>query len=252
MSYRQILQRIKGAPWILAAPSFVIPAGVAENCQHLEGKFPEVALLFFESASCMAYTEDDLPQFLASLDMCYHVHLPLDLPWQDGAEAVWDVVRVLVEKAAFLSPRGYVLHPPQDAALLAHFVTLWKGAGLAAADLLLENIDTCDLAVHLPLVADEGLSLCLDLGHMLAYEQDFLVDEVDFAAVRMLHLNAPGEGGRHRPLTQLDEKGVRLLQRMLEGLRPDATVTIEVFEEKGLMESARVLLDLVDGTQELR
>ncbi|GAB6177238.1 cobamide remodeling phosphodiesterase CbiR [Desulfobaculum senezii] len=249
MSYRSLAERIQGAAWTLAAPSSVIPAGVAENCCHLEGTFPEVALLFFESQSCLEYTPQDLPPWLAGLDLSYHVHLPLDLPWGEGADAAWAIVQELVEKAAYLSPRAYVLHPPADAATMGRFAELWRGAGYDPADLLLENIDTCNLRAHLPYVAQWGVSLCLDLGHMLAYEQEFLADEVDYGAVRMLHLNAPGENGRHLPLTALDDNGRALLQKQLDALRPDAVITVELFTERDVMDSAHVLLTMLGEDQ---
>ncbi|NJB68247.1 sugar phosphate isomerase/epimerase [Desulfobaculum xiamenense] len=245
MSYRQIVAEIQGAPRVLAAPSFVIPSGVAENCRHLAGLFPEVALLFFESDACLRYTDEDLPPWLAQLGLRYHVHLPLDLPWEDGADAAWRVVERLVSRAAFLSPQAFVLHPPARTDVLAAFADRWEGAGYDPAALLLENTRECDLARHLRLAEDRGLALCLDLGHMLAYEQEFLAEDADFARVRMLHLNAPGPGGRHLSLAALDERGQALVQRMLDRLRPDAVLTIEVFEERGLMESARVLLDML-------
>jgi len=37
----------------LAAPSFVLPAGVAENARFLAGKVDEVGLCFFETQSCL-------------------------------------------------------------------------------------------------------------------------------------------------------------------------------------------------------
>ena len=75
----------------------------------------EVGIVLFETAGSLAYTEADLPPDLAGLPLTYHVHLPLDLPWQDGpngAQATWDIVRRLVAITDYLSPNAYVLHPP--------------------------------------------------------------------------------------------------------------------------------------------
>ena len=58
----------------------------------------------------------------------------------------------------------------------------------------------------------------------------------------MLHVNAPGDGSRHRPLTELDKGGRALLKDMLNRLRPDGVVTLEIFEERGLMRSAELLV----------
>lgn len=97
---------------IIAAPSFVWPETIAGNCARLQGLVDEVGLLFFESDSCMAYTEQDLPQALARSGLRFHVHLPLDLPWEAGAPAVWSIMAALRAKASFLRPWCHVLHPP--------------------------------------------------------------------------------------------------------------------------------------------
>jgi len=79
---------------------------------------------------------------------------------------------------------------------------------------------------------------------MMAYEQSFLVDTVDWARVRMLHVNAPQPGGsKHLPLDQLDAAGRALLRRLLERLAPGAVITLEVFDERGLMRSAELLIE---------
>jgi hypothetical protein len=95
-----------------AAPSFLWPGTIAENCARLATTVPEVGLLFFETRSCLEYTDDDLPLSLAELGLRYHVHLPLDLPWAEGAEAVLETVHKLLAKCAFLQPWAAVLHPP--------------------------------------------------------------------------------------------------------------------------------------------
>ena len=100
-------------PFSVAAPSFVLPAGAAENALFLADLFPEIGLLFFEADACLAYTEIDLPPTLAELPVSWHVHMPLDFDWSTGLDAVWRKIDGLIDKAAFLSPHAYVLHPPE-------------------------------------------------------------------------------------------------------------------------------------------
>ena len=96
----------------IAAPSFVIPAGVAENSRFLADYFPEICLLFFETEACLKYTDSDLSPDLADLPVKWHVHLPLDLPWEQGLDVVWSKIAGLIDKTAYLAPRLYVLPPP--------------------------------------------------------------------------------------------------------------------------------------------
>lgn len=242
-AFRQAGERLTraGRPW--AAPSFVVPGTAGENCRFLAGLAPEVGLLFFEARACMEYGTRDLPPELAELDLRYHVHLPLDLPWERGVAAVWAVIRALVDKAAFLKPWGYVLHPPDTARELEALASLWAGHGLDPAALLLENVRGNDLGALLAPSAALGLSLCLDLGHLMAYNQPMPTLARDWARVRMLHLCAPGPGGRHRPLDGLDDAGRALLARLVAEAGPDAVLMLEIFDAPGLFASAALLAD---------
>ena len=99
---------------ILAAPSWLVPGTVADNCRFLAGRVDEVGLLFFETDACLAYSTKELPENLAELPLSWHVHLPVDLPWQEP-ETCADICLQLLRKVAFLRPNRAVLHPPVHA-----------------------------------------------------------------------------------------------------------------------------------------
>ena len=230
-----------GFPFTIAAPSFVLPAGAAENARFLADFFPEISLLFFETDACLGYTGRDLPADLARLPVSWHVHLPLDLPWQDGLDVGWRAIEGLVGKAAFLSPRRYVLHPPASPAFLVPLAQRFRDAGVDPSRVLLENVEETDLCAFWPEARDSGFGACLDLGHVLAYGQDAVLDLPGlWEETDMLHVNAPGEGGRHESLSRLDERGRELLRFALERFTGD-TVTLEIFNERGLFESLELL-----------
>ncbi|MGE4551688.1 MAG: cobamide remodeling phosphodiesterase CbiR [Desulfovibrionaceae bacterium] len=235
-------------PWRIAAPSWVVPGGPGENCRLLARHrrfFDEVELLFFETRACLAYTEADLPADLARLGLSFHVHLPADLDWSRGAAGPAEVIAALAAKAAHLAPRAYVLHPPPDPALLGPLARALAAAGLAPGDLLLENVRGHDLTAAWPDLVRHGLSACLDLGHLLAYGQQRLLEIPDlWDRVRMLHCCAPGPDGRHLGLARLDPAGRACLGRMLERLDPAATVAIEVFDLAECLDSRRVLAQI--------
>ncbi|MUM77951.1 hypothetical protein GKC30_09925 [Pseudodesulfovibrio sp. F-1] len=228
-------------PFSLAAPSFVIPAGAAENARFLADHYAEISLLLFESEACLAYTEADLPPDLARLSVDWHVHLPLDLPWEHGIDAVCSVVSRLMDKTAFLRPWAWVLHPPAAPGLLPPLAGHLRRHGIDPADVLLENVAESDLCALWAEARAEGFSACLDLGHILAYGQHAILDLPGvWEATRMLHVCAPGPDGRHLPLTRLDETGRTLLTRLCDRFK-GRTVTLEVFDKTGLFESTALL-----------
>lgn len=226
----------------LAAPSWVMPGNIAENARFLAGKVDEVALLFLQTKSSLAYSHgasgDLLPE-LAALPLTWHVHLPSDLPWRDGdGEAAGRIAAALMDKAAYLGARRAVLHPPSSLMrpekCLKNFARAWEAAGRDASCLLLENIRENDLADLAPAIRRLGLGVCLDFGHMLAYNQTERLFRAlpDFPAPAMVHWNAPvapqgkkagpasGPRSGHGPLTLLAPGEVPLARRLLDALLP--------------------------------
>ena len=155
-------------PFTLAAPSCVLPAGVAENARFLADHFPEIALCFFETEACLNYTEADLPPALADLPCSYHVHLPLDLRWEEGLDATWRKLDGLLDKAAPLSPRAFVLHPPSQPDRLVPLSARLRDKGVDPATVLIENTGASSLTPVWDEVLEGGFSACLDIVHVLA------------------------------------------------------------------------------------
>ncbi len=230
----------------VAAPSWVIPGTIVENCRFLAGKVDEIALLFFETKSCLAYTKADLPQELAEIGLSFHIHHPLDLPWHEGGAAVAQTVIALNEKAAHLNPAAHVIHPPaagrSAAGLIYDFAEVISRSDIKPGTVLFENIKENSLLGIGGVIADCDMKICLDLGHILAYAQDdLLYDESIDGLVSMLHLNAPGPGGRHLGLDTLDVAGLEIMSILLKMVANDGTLTVEVFEEGPFFKSLQLL-----------
>lgn len=292
--------RLKGR--VLAAPSWVIPGTVAENCRFLSGKVDEVGLLFFEQDACLAYGKNDLPPWLADLGLGFHVHLPADLDWSRPALAAENCLR-LMDKVDFLNARLAVLHPPgcpraqpapapvstPDAARSAFtaasaalplaqappappsapssavlppapdsrrsleiFLNIWQKAGRKAADIALENIRECDLTALGGLIMESGMNICLDIGHLFAYNQIRLsANRKLLARTRIFHLSAPGVGkfkDRHLPLDRLAAGELELFLRLAATAPDDATMMPELFNWADYASAAGMLAKWLDAT----
>lgn len=251
----------------MAAPSFVIPATVAENAQFLSGKIDEVGLCLFETQGCLKYGPADLPASLADLPLRWHAHLPVDLPWPTQvragdarpareaarlALAVLEKVRALVPR---MTLRAAVLHPPEGTAahqrrLLADFATHWHGHKLPAPPLLLENVAHSDVAcLGDGFLADHGLGLCLDVGHLLGYAQCALLHSALPSQAAMLHWSAPGSGDQHLPLAALTPSQRYTALRLMADAPPTATHMVEIFNWDGLAASLPVLATLANDAR---
>lgn len=234
----------RGLPWRVAAPSCVYPAGVAENCDLLAPFFDEIALAFFEAGACLAYTRQDVPERLAELPVVWHMHLPLDLPWEAGTARVAEVVLALARSVGFLSPGAFVLHPPAAPDQLVELAALLRRGGMDTRSVLVENIQGRDMEEMWPAITEAGLGVCLDLGHMLVHGQEAFLDLPGLEArLSMVHLNAPDpeKPARHASLAMLDAHGLALMDRLLSLLAPGRVAVLELFGEAALFESLELL-----------
>jgi hypothetical protein len=232
------LEKNNNLPWKIAAPSFIWPTRVGENCRLLAPLVQEVGIVLFETQGSLEYTQKDLPLELKDLGLDYHVHLPLDLPWEQGSSVLNAQVKGILEKIAFLNPWGYVLHPPPELHDFKDFLRAWRGWGLDSSALLLENIEGHDLSPLWKEVEEQKCSICLDLGHLLVYEQEKILEYPNlWPKVQLLHIYAPSGGHKHHSLAKLDSYGQKVLQRILNSVKKDCTVLLEVFGPEDLRES---------------
>lgn len=239
----------------LAAPSCVLPAGVAENARFLAGRVGEVGLCLFETRACLGYGPADLPPCLAALPLRWHTHLPTDLPWPARAASAHPAQRAaraalgVLERVAFLRPGFAVLHPPAGSPaaqrrLLRGFLHHWRQA--SATPVLVENIACCDVAgLGEGFLEEAGAGLCLDVGHLLGYGQDVLLHSPLPGQARLLHWSAPGGGDRHLPLTAFSPRERDVAKALARRLPKGATHMVEVFNWPGIAASLPVLARLL-------
>ncbi|WP_051617012.1 cobamide remodeling phosphodiesterase CbiR [Desulfonatronovibrio hydrogenovorans] len=233
--------------FILGGTSYVVPGGIPENVQVLKELVSEVGLLFFDSKASLGYDQTDLPLVLGEMGLSYHVHLPLDLKWEKGVPEVFNVVSALVEKAAFLGPDKFVLHPPARAEQLEELAVLWQGSGLNPRSLLVENINGRDFSNLWEVIGSKGLGICLDIGHILAYDQEHILEkDLVWERTSLVHVYGREDHAGHAPLPVISETGKRTLQLILSQVREGTSVLLEVFSLEELLDSKEFLIQMAD------
>lgn len=233
----------------LAATSWLWPASLEENLRRIAAwdlPIRQTALLFYQHAPSLAYTANDIP---AIPGLASHAHLPLDLPWAKGAGAVYAIVRTLMEDvAAPLTPWCGVLHPPDSPDDLEALATLWLDAA-PGWRLLVENIPGQDLHNHWPVITALDIPICLDVGHLMAFGQTWLLSAPDLARrVELIHCYAPGDtpgSHEHLPLTSITRGQKELLRSILEATHPNTAMLFEVFSETDLRASLQTFYVLM-------
>jgi sugar phosphate isomerase/epimerase len=247
----------------LGTTSYIIPADLVTNVRFLAPYVDDIELVLFE-----ADDESNLPDEKAirvlndvacSSDISYTVHLPLGLRLgsKDEDERRSSVTKALrvVELTSPLNPAAYVLHFEGDHRGLTPSEDMagWVNGLRASAEELLGTgipphlfcIETLDYPFALieSIVYEFGLSICLDIGHVL--RQGYPLD--DYLAkyhdrIPVFHAHGIRENKDHRDLGGLRDSDLTLLFDHLQLYRSSAPVlTLEVFDENDFRLSLEVV-----------
>ncbi|MBU0730346.1 MAG: sugar phosphate isomerase/epimerase [Proteobacteria bacterium] len=241
---------LKGCyPWKIGAPSYVMPGDIITNVRLLKNHLDDVQILCFESSENVIL-EHDIP--LGRLEeaswksgLTYTVHLPTDmhLGASDPAlreKGIAEICRVM-EYFQPLSTRCFDLHlAPEELAAAVWLENLDKSLealsrklGPDTEKICIENIDY-PVEQILPLIDKHRFSLCLDLGHIRRYGDDWERALERISAARHIHYHGYSKGKDHQALTDDDLERTKDLGRILKETGFAGVVTLEIYDLKML------------------
>jgi sugar phosphate isomerase/epimerase len=250
-------------PFRLACPSFIYPAGYADNVRRLCACVDEIELLLLESPpeGLPRRSEiNELASLAAAGDIVFNVHLPTDVSPGDArtnvrTAAVDSLLRV-IDLARPLAPISWTLHVPFTASPLdaAAGLSGWQdrvreslerllaASGLPAGTIALETL-------HYPfeyleaVLEKTGCAICLDTGHLMLREEscrDFY--RTCQERVMIMHIHGVAQGKDHLALNRLPEARAREIGCILHGFR--RSVSLEVFS-LGDLAASLICLDRI-------
>jgi sugar phosphate isomerase/epimerase len=258
---------LKGSfPFRLGTTSYIVPDDILPNVEFLAPQVDDVQLVLFESDEI-----SNLPDrgTLAALieqagrhDLSYTVHLPLDARLgaadEDRRVASVGKCRRVIELTRALEPAAWNLHldgrlrgsPP------AADLEDWRGALARSLDDLLASgaegarlcVETLDypLEVIEDLIADRGLSVCVDVGHLIVNDCDVVECLEHFAPrCRVVHLHGVRGDRDHCEIGALPPGVVEAAVRTLSGEgAAERVLTLEVFSREAFDSSTQTLARL--------
>jgi sugar phosphate isomerase/epimerase len=248
-------------PFRLGTTSFILFDDYLPNVRHLAPIIDDIELLFTDPS------DDALPDLAAMQEirriadrssLSFTIHLPYDrdLGASDDAsrmDALSDLIHV-IDKSRILKPSAWILHPfcewqhfgpdgpPGDwMDRFSSSIDRLLELGIPPESLCLENLRPVFNPLA-DLVTGKGLSVCLDVGHLLIYGHD-LGDFLDRygSRIRVLHLHGIRDGKDHCNLAWLDLHILETLMAFLHDGGPRRIVTLEVLGQADLDESLRVM-----------
>lgn len=253
------LPRLKGRfPFRLAATSFLYPASWAANCRRLAPYVDEIELLFFSSRS-----KDDTPPraeitelagIAASTPLRYNVHLPIDIrPGSSDRDiriAAVETIQRYVDLTRSLDPTTWTLHLPMEPSLsrqgwqanIRDSLSRILAAGYPSRGF---SIKTLDYPLHwaADIISDYDLSVCIDIGHLLRYDQPLRETVAAWRnRIAIFHLHGVSGGRDHLSLDHLSAETLLSVHQCLA--RFCETVSLELFNLADFAASAQMLRDL--------
>ena len=248
-------------PFRLGTTSFILFDDYLPNVRHLAPIIDDIELLFTDPSDAALpdlAAMQEIRRIADRASLSFTVHLPYDrdLGASDDAarmDALSDLIHV-IDKSLILKPSAWILHPfcewqhfgpdgpPGDwMDRFSSSIDRLLERGIPPGSLCLENLRPVFSPLE-GLVADKGLSVCLDVGHLLINGHDL----GDFlgrygSRVRVLHLHGIRDGKDHCSLAWLDLHVLEMLMAFLHGGGPRRIVTLEVLGQADLDESLRVM-----------
>ena len=260
LEYPALAKSYKGLyPFKICTTSFIYPDHYIPNVKMLGPYLNEIELLLFESQGADVLPTrkviTDLCRLAEEFDLSYNVHLPTDISISDRnparqAEAVETMIQVM-GLVGPLDPSALILHVPyNESSLDDSVVKKWQNRvyqNLKEIVSAVENkkiiaVENLNYPLKLleDIIADLGLSICLDLGHLMIYDHDVLEVFNTYAAkTSVIHLHGVENGRDHITLERLSDK---LMEAVLQVLNKyTGIVSLEVFSFENLDSSLKFL-----------
>ncbi len=248
-------------PFRLGTTSFILFDDYLPNVRHLAPMIDDIELLFTDPSDDALPDPAEIKEIRrtakrSSLTLTVHLPYDRDMGAADDAvrrNALSDLVRV-IERGGVLEPFAWILHPFCNGHCFGSGgpPRAWRNRFSASVDRLLETgipperlcLENLRPALDplAGLIAEKGISVCLDAGHLVSYGHD-LEEFLDRYGnrIRVLHLHGIKEGKDHCGLAGLDRPVLERLMAFLLAGRAERVVTLEVFGPADLEESLRVV-----------
>jgi sugar phosphate isomerase/epimerase len=262
-----ILKSLKGRyQFRLSAPSFIYPADYISNVKGLAPFLDEIELLFFESQADSLPTGalvGELNRLARDMLISYNVHLPLDIPLAaptaGARQAAVDLLKMVLERVAPLSASTHTLHLNyNETDRRTATVRSWQDRLRSSLDLLLRDtsiapgkisIETLNYPPYFfaPLVEQFGVSVCLDIGHILYHGFDLKEAVQRYrSATTIIHLHGTTQDRDHLSVAELPGTAQETVTDLLKGFT--GSLSLEVFSLERLVGSMETLEKMMRAT----
>ena len=256
----QLSKSYKGVfPFNIGTTSFIYPDDYVPNVKMLGPYLDEIELLLFESRPANVLPSKsviaELSRLAAVHNLTYNIHLPIDVsvsdPRPQKQQQAVDTILNVFDLTEPLRPTAYTLHIPYGINLSGTEKSgHWQDRVFRNLEKLVTGgirpqsiaVETLDFPLDLldGIIDDLDLSICLDLGHLMAGAVDIKsVYKRYRSKTTIIHLHAFKKDRDHLALDQLSTEYIQAALWILRQFT--RTVSLEVFSFESLQASLAFL-----------
>lgn len=256
-------------PFRLGTTSYIIPDNIIPNARYLANKVDDIQLILFQSEDISLPANEDiktLKKIATDNNLSYSIHFPLDTilgadePLRtESVEKHIEIINITLP----LDPSVYIVHfnaddkdhqtgAPSDN--MPRWLTnnrrsmeeILKATRVPASKFCIETL-SFPLNIVDDTINDLGLSVCLDIGHLLINNfsvQDHLDRYLD--KTKSIHLHGTSGKNDHLDLSHLDPATLDLVLTTIANR--SINLTVEVFNEPDFLKSMEVITHLYQET----
>lgn len=237
------------------------PADIVPNVQRMAPVVDDIELVLFQSEHSSNFphkkTIAQLKELGKDNGCTYTVHFPIDKKAGSSDPGIRrsfvNAVKTLVDLTSDLTPFAYILHLEGISGLSTpEQIETWrKNVNDVCSEIcaisLVEKSKICieNLDYNIDLNADvaslHGFSLCLDIGHLFLYHNNWPLVCRNFAPrAKVIHVHGIRDGKDHNALRLKElNKTHKVLREVLETFF--GVLTLEVFNEQDFLESREAI-----------
>jgi len=250
-------------PFTLTVPSYLYPGTIELNVRLLRGLVDEMELLLFESMEESSLPSAEEIETVRGLGvesgLRFNVHLPLDIDIASSDEKTrrrsLGTIDRIVDLTAPLAPASFTLHVLRTE---TEPTAPWRERVSAALAALPEprarfGVETLawDLRDIRDVLCGLGLSVCVDVGHLLLQGRSVAALLETFSdRISMIHLHGVRWGKDHQSLLHLEPRTRQVVSDWIRRTRYRASLSVEVFGIDPYLESLPVLRSMFPDGEE--
>ncbi len=244
----------------IGTTSYIVDGDIPANARYMGPIVDDIELVLFDNPVYGSNIPDQvvitqLNKYAVEYNLTYTIHLPMDVGNDPRSHSL---AKQVIETTKPLNPAAFIMH--FDGEMLtdnpdSETKIMWQNDArqwlkkiidfVGDTQLIcIENLEGWQPEIFDEIVAETGVSRCVDIGHLWLENRDPLPYlRKHLHNIRVIHLHGIGDRD-HQSLSKTDKSLLKSVLNLLNQQKYTGIVTLEIFGEEDFLSSMRVLEDI--------